>query len=152
MVAACGVMQLAGESCVERSAEGVAGSASVALGDDDAKGDGTNEVAAVGSGCLTGEELQPADSASAAAAAIAAAQWMPTLPFTGVSLPIIRVVTTPRWVRRDMLVGVFSGAVLIKNPNDEVKTLIGTCSTMAQTGFGAMVGLLGGRVTNGPGE
>ena len=35
--------------------------------------------------------------------------------------------------------------VAIPNPNDDARTLIDTCSTIVKTGFGAIVGLLGGK-------
>jgi hypothetical protein len=36
--------------------------------------------------------------------------------------------------------------VTLKQPNDQAKLLIETCSTLTKTGFGAMVGLVGGKV------
>ena len=36
-------------------------------------------------------------------------------------------------------------AVLIKEPNDQTKSLIETCSTLTKAGFGAIIGLIGGK-------
>lgn len=35
--------------------------------------------------------------------------------------------------------------VSIDNPNDQAKSLIETCSTIVKAGFGAIVGLIGGK-------
>jgi hypothetical protein len=35
--------------------------------------------------------------------------------------------------------------VLLSDPNDQAKSLIDTCSTIAKAGFGAIVGLIGGK-------
>lgn len=35
--------------------------------------------------------------------------------------------------------------VCIDSPNDQAKSLIDTCSTIVKTGFGAIVGLVGGK-------
>lgn len=35
--------------------------------------------------------------------------------------------------------------VLIDSPNDQAKSLIDTCSTITKAGFGAIVGLIGGK-------
>jgi hypothetical protein len=35
--------------------------------------------------------------------------------------------------------------LLLKNPDDQAKTLIETCSTIVKAGFGAIVGLIGGK-------
>ncbi|WP_159029173.1 hypothetical protein [Streptomyces viridochromogenes] len=38
--------------------------------------------------------------------------------------------------------------IFIKNPTEAAKSAMNTCSTLANLGFGAMVGLLGGKAVN----
>jgi hypothetical protein len=35
--------------------------------------------------------------------------------------------------------------IALKDPNEQAKTLIDTCSTITKAGFGAIVGLIGGK-------
>jgi hypothetical protein len=38
--------------------------------------------------------------------------------------------------------------IFVKNPTEAAKSAMATCSTLANLGFGAMVGLLGGKAVN----
>lgn len=38
--------------------------------------------------------------------------------------------------------------IFVKNPTDAAKSAMDTCATLANLGFGAMVGLLGGKAAN----
>ncbi|MFF8322006.1 MULTISPECIES: hypothetical protein [Streptomyces] len=38
--------------------------------------------------------------------------------------------------------------IFLENPTDAAKSAMDTCSTLANLGFGAMVGLLGGKAVN----